>query len=149
MALRDCKCGTLLVSGPVFGGCILVKHGSADQTVSPDNAHALVDQWRGLHGLDGAPEVLRELCNRVRVGSVVVPLDDAHRKRIEGDVETLSDMALRPEYGLVHPQLVHGEGCTIGLSNWQATPLPDADGTEPRFPAHHHAVTAYLRINQT
>jgi magnesium-transporting ATPase (P-type) len=43
----------------------------------------------------GAPDVLMQRCNRVRVGSDVVPLDDAHRKRIESDVETLSDMALR------------------------------------------------------
>ena len=30
-----------------------VWHGSADQTVSPVNAEALVDQWKGLHGLAG------------------------------------------------------------------------------------------------
>ena len=43
----------------------------------------------------GAPDVLLEHCTRVRVGAEVVPLDDAQRRRIEVDVEMLSDRALR------------------------------------------------------
>jgi poly(hydroxyalkanoate) depolymerase family esterase len=45
-----------------------VWHGSADQTVSPDNAQALVDQWRGLHGLASEPD---------RVETI-----DGHRRRL-------------------------------------------------------------------
>jgi poly(hydroxyalkanoate) depolymerase family esterase len=32
-----------------------VWHGTADRTVSVSNAHAIVEQWRPLHGLDDAP----------------------------------------------------------------------------------------------
>jgi poly(hydroxyalkanoate) depolymerase family esterase len=34
---------------------VSVWHGSADQTVHPDNAEAIVRQWRLVHGLDEAP----------------------------------------------------------------------------------------------
>ena len=43
----------------------------------------------------GAPDVLLERCNRLRVGLVLVELDDARRARILADVNTLSDAALR------------------------------------------------------
>ena len=43
----------------------------------------------------GAPDVLLERCNRVRVGMDLVALDDAWRARILADVDTLSDAALR------------------------------------------------------
>ena len=43
----------------------------------------------------GAPDVLLERCNRLRVGMVSVELDDARRARILADVNTLSDAALR------------------------------------------------------
>ena len=43
----------------------------------------------------GAPDVLVRLCDRVRVGAQVVALDDAMRARILGDVEAMSDAALR------------------------------------------------------
>ncbi len=43
----------------------------------------------------GAPDVLVRLCDRVRVGAEVVALDDAMRARILGDVDALSDAALR------------------------------------------------------
>lgn len=43
----------------------------------------------------GAPDVLIERCNRVRVGMDVVPLDEAHRERILAEVRELSDAALR------------------------------------------------------
>jgi hypothetical protein len=32
-----------------------VWHGSSDRTVDPSNAAALIDQWRGLHGLPPSP----------------------------------------------------------------------------------------------
>ena len=35
-----------------------VWHGTADQTVDPSNAAALIDQWRPLHGLAEAPSVV-------------------------------------------------------------------------------------------
>ncbi len=34
---------------------ITVWHGDADRTVVHANAHAIVDQWRGVYGIDGAP----------------------------------------------------------------------------------------------
>ena len=43
----------------------------------------------------GAPDVLLDRCNRVRVGMETVQLDDARRARILADVDTLSDAALR------------------------------------------------------
>jgi magnesium-transporting ATPase (P-type) len=43
----------------------------------------------------GAPDVLLTRCTRVRVGMDVFDLDDAWRKRILGDVDALSDEALR------------------------------------------------------
>jgi len=43
----------------------------------------------------GAPDVLLGRCNRVRLGTEVVPLDDARRRRILSDVDALSDAALR------------------------------------------------------
>ncbi|SMP62505.1 cation-translocating P-type ATPase [Noviherbaspirillum suwonense] len=43
----------------------------------------------------GAPDVLLQWCNRVRVGDDVIALDDAIRHRILADVNTLSDAALR------------------------------------------------------
>ena len=43
----------------------------------------------------GAPDVLLGLCTRARVGTATVELDDAVRQRINADVATLSDAALR------------------------------------------------------
>jgi len=43
----------------------------------------------------GAPDVLLERCNRLRVGMEVVALDAARRAKILADVDTLSDAALR------------------------------------------------------
>lgn len=43
----------------------------------------------------GAPDVLIERCNRVRVGMEVLPFDDARRRQALQDVEKLSDAALR------------------------------------------------------
>jgi magnesium-transporting ATPase (P-type) len=43
----------------------------------------------------GAPDVLLGHCTRVRDGMEVRPLDDAWRRRLLGDVDTLSDEALR------------------------------------------------------
>ena len=43
----------------------------------------------------GAPDVLLERCNRVRVGMELVDLDDARRAHILADVDSLSDAALR------------------------------------------------------
>jgi magnesium-transporting ATPase (P-type) len=43
----------------------------------------------------GAPDVLLERCTRVRDGMDAVALDDARRERILGDVDALSDAALR------------------------------------------------------
>ncbi|MEC4718091.1 cation-translocating P-type ATPase [Noviherbaspirillum sp. CPCC 100848] len=43
----------------------------------------------------GAPDVLLQRCTQARIGADVVELDDAIRKRILVDVDTLSDAALR------------------------------------------------------
>jgi P-type Ca2+ transporter type 2C len=43
----------------------------------------------------GAPDVLLQRCTRARVGMDVVPLDDALRRRILADVDSLTDAALR------------------------------------------------------
>ena len=43
----------------------------------------------------GAPDVLLQRCDRVRVGMETVALDDARRAQILADVNTLSDAALR------------------------------------------------------
>ncbi len=43
----------------------------------------------------GAPDVLLGRCNRARVGTAIVELDDALRARLLADVDTLSDAALR------------------------------------------------------
>jgi poly(hydroxyalkanoate) depolymerase family esterase len=33
-------------------------HGTADRTVNPSNADALIAQWRGVHGLDASPDAI-------------------------------------------------------------------------------------------
>ena len=43
----------------------------------------------------GAPDVLLDLCTRLRVGDRVVPLTDVHRARILSEVEEMSAQALR------------------------------------------------------
>jgi potassium/sodium efflux P-type ATPase len=43
----------------------------------------------------GAPDVLLDRCTHTRVGIELVPLDDALRQRILGDVDSLTDAALR------------------------------------------------------
>lgn len=43
----------------------------------------------------GAPDFLLDRCNRLRVGSNVVELTEQHRLQILGDVDSLSDAALR------------------------------------------------------
>ncbi len=43
----------------------------------------------------GAPDVLMQHCNRIRVGMDVVPFDEAQRAHAYADVERLSDEALR------------------------------------------------------
>jgi len=43
----------------------------------------------------GAPDVLLKRCTRARLGTDVIPLDDSLRQRILGDVDDLSDDALR------------------------------------------------------
>jgi poly(hydroxyalkanoate) depolymerase family esterase len=37
---------------------ISIWHGSADATVNPSNADAIVDQWRGIHGVSEAPSAV-------------------------------------------------------------------------------------------
>ena len=61
----------------------------------------------------GAPDVLLERCNRVRVGLNLVDIDDAWRTRILADVHTLSDAALRT-LAVAYRPLVPGE-------DWKAT----------------------------
>ena len=54
----------------------------------------------------GAPDVLLKRCNRARVGTDVIELDDEIRNRILADVNTLSDAALRTlavAYRPLHP----------------------------------------------
>ena len=43
----------------------------------------------------GAPDIVMTRCTRVRVGMVVVPIDDALRARAVADVNAMSDAALR------------------------------------------------------
>ena len=43
----------------------------------------------------GAPDVLMQHCNRIRIGLDVVPFDEAQRSHAHADVERLSDEALR------------------------------------------------------
>ena len=43
----------------------------------------------------GAPDVLMQHCNRIRIGMDVVPFDGVQRARAHADVERLSDEALR------------------------------------------------------
>jgi poly(hydroxyalkanoate) depolymerase family esterase len=48
-----------------------VWHGSADQTVVPSNAEAIIAQWRGLHGAGTAPTLIETI--------------DGHRRRVWRD----------------------------------------------------------------
>jgi poly(hydroxyalkanoate) depolymerase family esterase len=48
-----------------------VWHGSADQTVVPSNADAIIAQWRGLHGAGPAPTLIETI--------------DGHRRRVWRD----------------------------------------------------------------
>jgi poly(hydroxyalkanoate) depolymerase family esterase len=48
-----------------------VWHGSADQTVVPSNADAIIAQWRGLHGVGAAPTMIETV--------------DGHRRRVWRD----------------------------------------------------------------
>lgn len=57
----------------------------------------------------GAPDVLLQRCTRVRVGAEVIALDEAWRVRILGDVDTLSDEALRT-LAVAYRPLDAGEG---------------------------------------
>ncbi len=43
----------------------------------------------------GAPDILLELCTRVRVGKGSQPLDDIHRQRVMAEIEEMSSRALR------------------------------------------------------
>ena len=57
----------------------------------------------------GAPDVLIELCSRVRVGEQVLPFDAAQRQRALEDVARLSDAALRT-LAVAYRPLEDGEG---------------------------------------
>ena len=61
----------------------------------------------------GAPDVLLERCNRVRVGTEIVALDDGLRARILADVHTLSDAALRT-LAVAYRPLAAGEDTQLG-----------------------------------
>ncbi len=63
----------------------------------------------------GAPDVLLALCNRVRVGLDLVDLDDVRRAQILGDVDTLSDAALRT-LAVAYRPLAGGEETQISES---------------------------------
>ena len=56
----------------------------------------------------GAPDVLLALCNRVRVGLEVVPLDEAMRAKLLAGVDTLTDAALRT-LAVAYRPLAHGQ----------------------------------------
>lgn len=49
---------------------------------------------------------------------------------LEGSVPISSELALRPEYGLVHPQLVDGESCTIARGGATAAVATAPEGWE-------------------
>jgi Ca2+-transporting ATPase len=61
----------------------------------------------------GAPGVLLEHCTRIRVGMDVLPMTDALRARALGDVDTLSDQALRT-LSVAYRPLAPGEGTRAG-----------------------------------
>ena len=61
----------------------------------------------------GAPGVLLDRCNRVREGMDLVDLDDALRKRILSDVDTLADAALRT-LAVAYRPLDPGEDAAAG-----------------------------------
>ena len=56
----------------------------------------------------GAPDVLLKRCDRQRVGAALVPLDDAARARVLGDVDRLSSAALRT-LAVAYRPLAEGE----------------------------------------
>lgn len=58
---------------------ISVWHGDADQTVNPINADHLIEQWRGLHGADAAPDRSELVGRHVRR----VWLDEDGREAVE------------------------------------------------------------------
>ena len=60
----------------------------------------------------GAPDVLLERCNRVRIGMDLVELDDARRARILADVDSLSDSALRT-LAVAYRPLASGEDTQV------------------------------------
>lgn len=46
---------------------ISVWHGTGDRTVLPVNAHAIVDQWRGVHGAAAEPSVIEDVDAQTRM----------------------------------------------------------------------------------
>lgn len=61
----------------------------------------------------GAPDVLLGHCTRIRVGMDVLPMTDALRARVLGDVDALSDQALRA-LSVAYRPLAGGEGTQVG-----------------------------------
>ncbi len=63
----------------------------------------------------GAPDVLLSRCTRARLGLEVIELDDALRVRLLGDVDTLTDAALRT-LAVAYRPLAPGEDPSAGES---------------------------------
>ncbi len=78
-------------------------------TIERDHEHG--DQIVAI--TKGAPDVLLGRCNRARVGLEVVALDPALRARLQADVETMTDAALRT-LGVAYRPLDAGEDAAAG-----------------------------------
>lgn len=63
----------------------------------------------------GAPDVLLEHCNRIRVGMEVLPLTDERRSRALADVDEMSDAALRT-LAVAYRPLEPGEDASDGAA---------------------------------
>ncbi len=63
----------------------------------------------------GAPDVLLERCNRIRVGMDVLPLTDGRRDRALADVDEMSDAALRT-LAVAYRPLGPGEDASAGAA---------------------------------
>lgn len=130
---------------------ISIWHGTADATVNPVNADAIVDQWRGLHGVDEAPgsveivdgyphRVWRDADRRVVIEEYSItgmghgtPLDTAGEKAcgVAGpfmlDVGISSTRRVAAGWGLSGARQAEANRpleAEIGITAEMATPLP-------------------------
>jgi poly(hydroxyalkanoate) depolymerase family esterase len=117
---------------------IAVWHGDADATVSPTNADAVVEQWRGVHMLADEPSGVEQIDNMAHRywhdadGRVV--LEDFRIARMGHGTPIKASGA--GAYGAIAPYMLDvGISSTLRIaSSWQIVGLTAATATSPNPP---------------